>query len=413
VLADAGLTVKRTVDSAPNAYFAGAPAGTGRAVFEMAEQLLDRDDVDFCHPELVRQVSRRAMYPQQWHLGPATIGGQDIVAHANVVAAWADSRGEGTVVCVIDDGVDIDHEEFGSVGKVVASRSVSRPRSDDPRPGEGDNHGTSCAGVACADGVGKASGAAPAARLMPLRLVSGLGSQDEADAFVWAADHGADVISCSWGPADGRWWDPTDPVHRQVVTLPDNTRLAIEYAIEHGRDGKGCVITWAAGNGAESVDNDGYAAYEKVIAVAACNDQGRQARYSDHGKAVWVTFPSNNGSPSLTPGIWTTDRHGREGYNSGDASLGDAAGDYTNSFGGTSSAAPGVAGVVALILSANPDLRWYEVKQVLRETADRIDVAGGEYDEDGHSDRYGFGRVNAAEAVRRAVALHQQVVAVS
>jgi subtilisin family serine protease len=404
VLAAAGLTVKRMAGSAPNAYFAGAPAGTGRAVFAIADQLLDRDDVDYCHPELVRELSRRGMYQQQWHLGPATIGGQDIEAHAHVAEAWPQSQGDGMVVCVIDDGVDVDHDEFGSAGKIVAPRSVSRPRSADPRPGEGDNHGTSCAGVACADGADKASGVAPAARLMPVRLVSGLGSQDEADAFVWAADNGADVISCSWGPADGNWWDPTDPTHHQVVQLPDNTRLAIEYAIEHGRGGKGCVITWAAGNGAESVDNDGYASYAKVIAVAACNDQGRQSRYSDHGAAIWVTFPSNNGSPSRTPGIWTTDRHGREGYNAGDESLGDAAGDYTNSFGGTSSAAPGVAGVAALILAANPDLRWDEVKDLLRESADRIDDNPGEYDQNGHSDRYGYGRVNAAEAVRRALA---------
>ena len=67
---------------------------------------------------------------------------------------------------------------------------------------------------------------------MPLRMVSGLGSIDEADAFAWAADHGADIISCSWGPTDGAWWDPEDPVHEQVDPLPDSTRLAIDYAID-------------------------------------------------------------------------------------------------------------------------------------------------------------------------------------
>jgi len=402
ILSDAGLTIKRVSGVAPNAYFTGARTGIGRDVFPLAEGLLDREDVELCHPELVREVSRRQMFPQQWHLGPAVVAGVSVVEHANVVEAWAGSRGEGVVICVIDDGLDVAHAEFGSAGKLVAPRSVSRPRGDDPRPGDGDNHGTACAGVACADGVDKASGVAPGARLMPVRLVSGLGSQDEADAFVWAADHGADVISCSWGPADGRWWDPTDPTHNQVVPLPDNTRLAIEYAIAHGRGGKGCVITWAAGNGAESVDNDGYASYAKVIAVAACNDLGRQSRYSDHGAAVWCSFPSSNGSPSRTPGIWTTDRQGREGYNAGDESIGDAAGDYTNSFGGTSSAAPGVAGVAALILAANPDLRWDEVKDLLRASADRIDDNAGEYDENGHSNRYGYGRVNAAAAVRLA-----------
>jgi len=91
-------------------------------------------------------------------------------------------------------------------------------------------------------------------------------------------------------------------VHNQVVPLPDSTRLAIDYAI---RSGKGCVILFAAGNGNESVDN---ASYEKVIAVAACNNRGARAAY--YGKAIWCAFPSSNGLPSLTPGVWTTDRSG-------------------------------------------------------------------------------------------------------
>ena len=153
-----------------------------------------------------------------------------------------------------------------------------------------------------------------------------------------------------------------------------------------GRGGRGCVITWAAGNGNESVDNDGYASYERVIAVAACNDTGTRSAYSDMGKALWCAFPSQpRRAQSLTPGIWTTDRTGAEGYNPGDESLGDDAGDYTNSFGGTSSACPGVAGVAALILAVNPELRWREVRDLLRACCDRIDEAGGDYDADGHS----------------------------
>jgi hypothetical protein len=56
---------------AGNGYFVESPSGTGRAVFDMANELLDREDVDLCHPELVRQVNRRAAFAQQWHLGPA------------------------------------------------------------------------------------------------------------------------------------------------------------------------------------------------------------------------------------------------------------------------------------------------------------------------------------------------------
>lgn len=391
------LTIKRKLEYTPNAYFVKAPENTGLAIFDIAERLLHEESVELCHPELVREVRQRRAFPEQWHLKQTTINGQVIDADANVEAAWQLSDGTGTIVAIIDDGVDIDHEEFRSSGKIVAPRDVTR-KTNDPRPSNSNNHGTSCAGVACANGNFGASGVAPNARLMPIRLASGLGSQDEADAFVWAAQNGADVISCSWGPADGEWWNPNDPVHNQVVPLPDSTRLAIDFAINQGRNGKGCVILFAAGNGNESVDNDGYASYQKVIAVAACNDFGTKSAYSDFGNAVWCAFPSNNGEPSQTPGIWTTDRSGLLGYNQGNPSQGDVAGNYTNSFGGTSSACPGAAGVAALILSRNPNLRWDQVREIIKQACDRIDPVAGNYDVSGHSPLYGYGRLNAQKA---------------
>ena len=170
-----GLTVKRELGFARNAFFAEAPPRSGRRVFELADQLLDRDDVELCHPELIRELSWNAAFPDQWHLQATEIGGTPVDAHASVVAAWDMTQGEGITIAVIDDGVDIDHDEFAFDGKIVAPRSLTRPRGDDPRPTEGSNHGTACAGVACADGLHGASGVAPRAALMPLRLESGLG----------------------------------------------------------------------------------------------------------------------------------------------------------------------------------------------------------------------------------------------
>jgi subtilisin family serine protease len=319
-------------------------------------------------------------------------------------------------IAIIDDGVDIDHAEFSGAGKVVAPRDATLqsadPRPKDPfgtGPDDGENHGTACAGVACGNGGVGSSGVAPKASLMPIRLASGLGSQREADAFKWAADHGADVISCSWGPPDGRWWNPADPRHTQVFGLPASTRLAIDHVVANGRGGKGCVVLFAAGNGNESVDNDGYASYPKVVAVAACNDRGSRSVYSDFGDAVWCAFPSSDfGHPPfnqpdpLTAGIWTTDRVGRDGYNTGRTADGDLAGDYTNSFGGTSSACPGAAGVVALVLSVNPALKWHEVRDLLKRAGDKIDPQNGQYDAGGHSPKYGHGRLNARTAVELA-----------
>jgi len=404
-LSEVGLEVKRPLEYATNAYFAAAPAGSGRTVFAMAEGLLERPEVELCHPELVREIGWNQGAPQQWHLGERKIDGTAVTAHANVEAAWELSEGDGVVIAVIDDGVAVEHQEFASAGKVVAPRSVTPPRGESPLPvGFRDNHGTACAGVACGDGSDGASGVAPKAGLMPIRFTSGLGSQDEADAFVWAADNGADVISCSWGPVDGDWSDPTDPLHSQLVPLPDSTRLAIEYALTHGREGKGCVITWAAGNGNEDVGNDGYASHSGVIAVAACSDRSRRSVYSDMGEALWCCFPSSNFDAPLTPGIWTTDRPGSAGYNAGDPADGDSDGEYTNSFGGTSSSCPGAAGVVALMLARNPELTPVEVKELIKGTCEKIDAGNGEYDSDGHSTNYGYGRVNARAAVEAAAA---------
>ena len=156
-----------------------------------------------------------------------------------------------------------------------------------------------------------------------------------------------------------------------------------------------------------------------MTAVAACNDRGRRSVYSDFGKAVWCAFPSNdfghapfNHPDLLTPGIWTIDRQGGAGYNSGLPTDGDVAGDYTNSFGGTSSACPGAAGVAALILSVNPALKWQEVKDVLKRACDRIDPGGGQYDAAGHSPKYGFGRLNALTAIELAKPRPQSAITI-
>jgi subtilisin family serine protease len=410
IILEAGLTIKEEVSYATNAFFVTTPEGTGEQIFEIALSLLNRDDVEYCHPEVVRKRSFRAIASQQWHLKSTTINGITISASANVEAAHQIIQGEGITIAIIDDGIDIEHPEFSSSGKLVAPKDVTqnsnnpRPKDTDPRYPE--DHGTACAGVSCADGSAGASGVAPRAKLMPIRLASGLGSQQESNAFRWAADNGADVISCSWGPEDGEWFNLNDPLHNSRVDLPASTKLAIDYATTQGRGGKGCVVLFAAGNGNESVDNDGYASYEKVIAVAACNDQGKRSVYSDFGNAVWCAFPSSDFGHApfshpqpLTTGIWTTDRSGRSGYNQGAIADGDATGNYTNSFGGTSSACPGAAGVAALILAVNPNLRSQEVKDLFKRSCDRIDPAGGLYNANNWSKFYGYGRLNAQTAV--------------
>ncbi len=394
------LKVKSKLVFATNAYFAEAEAGTGLEVFAIAEEILKDKSVEYCHPELIQERRFKSPpHPLQWHLAKTKIKGKVVDNHVNIEKAWAITRGKGITIAVIDDGVDINHPEFS--GRIVHPFDATE-NNEDPRPkGDDDSHGTSCAGMACAAGLENgASGTAPESNLMPIRLRSGLGSMSEANAFVWAADHGADVISCSWGPTDGDWWKADDPLHTHVVVLPDSTRLAMKYALSKGRNGLGCVILFAAGNGNEIVDNDGYCSFEGVISVAACNDSGKRSVYSDFGKAIWACFPSSDFEHEdskhpapISEGLRTTDRLGKPGYQEGD---------YTNSFGGTSGACPGMAGVVALILAANPTLSQKRVKQLVRRACFRIDEAGGKYDTKKHSIYYGYGRIDAEKAVIKA-----------
>lgn len=394
------LTVKNKLPFAPNSYFVEAEEGTGLKVFEIAEKLLKEKEVELCHPELVQERRFKGIHPLQWHLAKTTIGGKPVDAHVNIEAAWKHTRGKGINIAVIDDGVDLDHPEFA--GRIKSSFDATLNIEDGSPKDADDSHGTACAGMACAAGLPNgASGTAPEATLIPIRLRSGLGSMAETNAFVWATDHGADVISCSWGPTDGEWWNPADPVHNRMTALPDSTRLAIEYALTKGRGGKGCVILFAAGNGNEDTKNDGYAGYPGVIAVAACNDTGKRSVYSDYGDAVWACFPSGdyawkpfNHPAPLSAGLHTVDRLKQAGY---------APGDYIDNFGGTSGACPGLAGVVVLMLAVNPALTPLEVKDIIRRSCVKIDKKEGEYDAEGHSPYYGYGRIDAGLAVENAL----------
>ncbi|RMF04388.1 MAG: peptidase S8 and S53 subtilisin kexin sedolisin, partial [Bacteroidetes bacterium] len=170
-----------------------------------------------------------------------------------------------------------------------------------------------------------------------------------------------------------------------------------------GRNGKGCVILYAVGNDNLNYVNY-YAAHPDVIAVAASTSQDTHASYSNRGREVTVCAPSNGDWPiiaaraSWDPGLsWETGnfRYWRDGRDRGE---------HYKHFGGTSSSTPLVAGICALILSANPELTAKQVKQILIKTADKIGHPS-EYDSRGHSLKYGYGRVNADNAVREAIRL--------
>jgi subtilisin family serine protease len=131
------------------------------------------------------------------------------------------------------------------------------------------------------------------------------------------------------------------------------------------------------------------AAFPQPIAVGASTSFDCRAAYSQFGPELDLVVPSSGGG--LSNAVVTTDRTGAAGYSPGD---------YFSDFGGTSSAAPLAAGVVGLILSRNPGLTATRVREILESSADKVSRELGGYDASGHSDRYGYGRIDAQRALR-------------
>ena len=396
-------------------------------------------------------IPKDTLYPQQWYLhggsagstagaiqpGAIKSGAIKSSVHIDVEKAWDLTRGERSIVIAItDDGVDLNHPDLQGLGKVVAPKDL-RGQDFLPLPDQAqENHGTAVAGVALGEETGRGIvGVAPGCALMPIRTTGYLDDASVENIFQWAVDQGAAVICCSWGAG--------------AVNFPLSLRQrsALTYAATAGRGGKGCVIVFAAGNFNRPVNStvkeqgwpqnllsgetrwlNGFAAHPDCLAVSACTSLGKKAIYSNWGNEIFVTAPSSNGipaifldktgwvptapqirSPVMGLGVLTTDRTGKDGYEIQTA--GSDQGDFTGTFGGTSSAAPVVAGVVGLMLSVNPWLTVAEVKDILRQTADKmvdpdpdpqLGLRLGSYERNGHSPWFGYGKVNAYKAVAEA-----------
>jgi subtilisin family serine protease len=128
--------------------------------------------------------------------------------------------------------------------------------------------------------------------------------------------------------------------------------------------------------------------YSQAIAIGASSARDCRSNYSQFSPELDFVAPSSSGPLNLQ--IFTTDLTGAEGFNPN--------GNYTPTFGGTSSATPLAAGIAGLVLSRNPNLTRKQIRQILRDTADKIGPAP--YNEKGRNSRYGFGRLNANKAVK-------------
>ncbi len=392
ILREFGLGIVKYLEYLPGGYLVKLTSLSTENPLKIALKLQANESIEIADPDLAFRISFKHqpsddLYKDQWHLknrggAPGMRTGADVKAEG----AWDINRGSRDInVCVMDDGFDLQHPDFNTTGKIISPRDFGQ---DDFQPNpvnDSDNHGTACAGVAVAEENGTGIvGLAPGCALMPIRTSGWLSDNAITDLFQYASDHHADVISCSWSASSWNF-----PLSSMMTAMIHKT------ATEGRRNKKGCVILFAAGNenrplkGIKDgrVSHQGFAMHPDVISVGASNSLDEKSYYSNFGKELTLCAPSS-GSPGKQ--IVTTDRRGSRGYN---------AGDYTFSFGGTSSSTPLAAGLAALILSENPDFSSAEVKQIMIETADKIDSTNGNYIE-GHSQVFGYGRINAEKALQ-------------
>jgi len=286
-----------------------------------------------CHPAL---IPNDEYYSFQWHL-PAI--------HAP--EAWDETIGDGGVhIAVLDTGLNTDHPELA--GQFVPGWNIF---DDNDNTADVTGHGTRVAGTLVAAGNNGTLVASVAwgCKVMPIRVSNQMGLSTSsliADGLVWAADHGARVANISFELTDS-----------STITA------AAQYF-----QSKGGVVVLAAGNSGlfEPAADDPF-----VIRVSAF-DQGLSVpSWSNIGNNVDLAAPG--------VGIITLDANGSFASASG-----------------TSHSAPIVAGVAALVLSANADLAPMEIQQLMFDTA----IDGGD---PGWDSSYGWGRIDAYEAVTAAL----------
>jgi Ca2+-binding RTX toxin-like protein len=344
---------------------------------------------------------------------------------------WDEYSGAGVNVGIYDDGLEATHPDL--IANYNAGLEVSIggvPTDPAGAAADGNAHGTAVAGlIAAANNDEGVVGVAWGASITGINIFSGPADVNAAySGFLEAISHTADfdVVNHSWGKFPGFWQD-------EEVILDDQQLRDLWFdALETGRDGLGTIIVKAAGNANQNSNGDSTGNSRATIIVGAYDDDGDASYYSSFGANLLVSAPSSGNrywfSDIGNEGLVTTDLTGALETASGDLPLGynglpDE--DYTNGFGGTSGATPIVVGVVSLMLEANPNLGWRDVQNILAYSSTEVGsgVGGTRTADENHewfyngadnwnggglhySEDYGYGGVNAYNAVRMAEVWH-------
>ena len=372
-----------------------------------AQRLAGLPEVAACYPVMRPLIRKRAAYAprpndpffaEQWNLENRAADGTTLGLDLNVRAAWPVTRGGGTVMAVADDGVELSHPELVRRAANDLHFNFLTGDTNALPSGPDDNHATAVAGLALAEnnnGRGIA-GVAPEAQLASWKIFLSNGvvtDEQEMDMYQYRADV-VSVQNHSWGHGS---------ISQQALTLLQDR--GISNAVTLGRQGRGVVMVRAGGDGRGfmlNANDDGYASDPRVIAVAAVRLNGRATTSGSPGACLLVAAPGGDTNDSRA--IFTTDRQGpTAGYNT-NVYANDLA-DYVSSseISGTSLAAPQIAGLAALLLSANPNLTVRDVQLILVLSARHFDLADPDVRANGAglqvSHNVGFGVPDAGQAV--------------
>ncbi|MDE0421566.1 MAG: S8 family peptidase [Gammaproteobacteria bacterium] len=344
------------------------------------------------------------LFGEQWHLRntgqrayattPATPG--EDLGMANVLSSGTPT-GAGVRIAVVDTGMELCHPDLTANVEANASYNFN---TDDWHGAElaepylpwslGD-HGTSVAGVAAgaaSNGTG-GRGVAPEATIRGYNMLSAVdsagtyydalgGSETDPDSSL------VDIFNMSFGTLGG-----------EFGIDPDDVRL-LRNGVTNLRAGRGAIYVKSAGNafgacgsmrrpanariGCSSSNSASSHYSPYLVIVGAFNAQGTRASYSSAGSNLWISAPAGEYGSRYGATI-TADQVGtNRGYdvrgNRGVAldAVNNPHGNYVSTFNGTSAAAPHTSGAVALLLEAEPELTWRDVKYVLAKTARQIDA---------------------------------------
>jgi|GEM_PF-222629 len=373
---------------------------------QAANELIEDGSARFAHPDIEYEVEARGfvaprqepLLARQWHMeSNGTLDAWRIAEARRLVP-------RETVVAVLDLGFEVTHPDLDSAWLRNGGEIPGNKKDDDGNGlvddvagwnfstngnnllyGASNKHGTATAGIigARVNGLGVAGGC-PWCRVLP--VVVDNSAVNQAAAFRYAHQRGARIFSNSWG-------------YRLDAPVTD---VVVDAIRDVARDS---VVVFAMSNVNINdcrAENSDISSLDDVVAVSSVTKAGIKVEDSGFGPCMELVAPSKGGpSDKANPGIVTTDRVGSAGYNNGNdpANLDDA--DFTNSFWGTSAAAPQVAAAAGVLSSLVPGASASDIKAAMIATARKTGGSDAVWDDRGFSQKYGYGLVDAGAALRR------------